>query len=70
VGYVGADIEAACREAATIAVREFVGGEGGDATSITLTAAHFDSAVEAIDRGRDGRTDPFDGSRAGPGRDG
>jgi len=57
-GYVGADIEAVCREAAQIAVREFV-ARGGDPARIVLTAEHFRRAVE--------ETDPSgDGSRVAP----
>jgi transitional endoplasmic reticulum ATPase len=57
-GYVGADIEAVCREAAQIAVREFV-ARGGDPTRIVLTVEHFRRALE--------ETDPSgDGSRVAP----
>ncbi len=51
-GYTGADIEAVCREAATIAVREHVhaaaAGEDRDADEIELTADHFERALEDI----------------------
>ncbi|MES3518355.1 MAG: CDC48 family AAA ATPase [Natronomonas sp.] len=51
-GYVGADIEAICREAAMEAAREFVDGttpsdvEDGVGT-ISVTADHFDRAIKA-----------------------
>ncbi len=51
-GYTGADIEAVCREAATIAVREHVraeaAGEERDVDEIELTADHFERALEAV----------------------
>jgi len=53
-GYVGADIEAVCREAATIAVRQFVESSDADAERIDITADHFDAALEAVDHERDG----------------
>ncbi|MFQ3284886.1 MAG: transitional endoplasmic reticulum ATPase [Natronomonas sp.] len=58
-GYVGADIEAVCREAAAAAVREFVDGGGTDPDTIQLTAAHFETAVAEVDRGRTDDTDQF-----------
>ncbi|MCY4732592.1 AAA family ATPase [Natronomonas gomsonensis] len=64
-GYVGADIEAVCREAAMTAVREFVGGSGTDAAEIRLTAAHFDDAVGTVDAERRDREDGFDAVDAG-----
>ncbi|MCU4751968.1 CDC48 family AAA ATPase [Halobacteria archaeon AArc-curdl1] len=48
-GYVGADIEAICREAATIAVREYVRGAQGDVDAIELEMAHFEAAMAEID---------------------
>lgn len=57
-GFVGADIAAVCREAAQIAVREFVHGrdETGDADAvpeavddITLEHRHFEAALETVD---------------------
>ncbi len=57
-GYVGADIEAVCREAATVAVRQHVDGPRTDPAQITLTASHFDAAIEEIDR-QDDDTDWF-----------
>ncbi|WP_226008097.1 AAA family ATPase [Natrinema salinisoli] len=57
-GYVGADIEAVCREAATVAVRQHVASPTTDPDQITLTASHFDAAIEEIDR-RDDDTDRF-----------
>jgi len=56
-GYVGADIEAVCREAATIAVRQFVESSDADAERIDIAADHFDAALEAVDHERDGRSD-------------
>jgi transitional endoplasmic reticulum ATPase len=51
-GYVGADIEAVCREAATAAVREFVRGaetgENGAVMDIYLRPRHFDHAFDAV----------------------
>ncbi|GAB3665131.1 CDC48 family AAA ATPase [Halopiger thermotolerans] len=51
-GYTGADIEAVCREAATIAVREHVeaeaAGEDRDVEAIELTANHFERALESV----------------------
>ncbi|WP_339104425.1 CDC48 family AAA ATPase [Haloterrigena salinisoli] len=51
-GYTGADIEAVCREAATIAVREHVRaeaeGEDRDVEAMELTAEHFERALEEI----------------------
>jgi transitional endoplasmic reticulum ATPase len=56
-GYVGADIEAVCREAATAAVREFVEstecGENGRAEDIYLYPRHFDRALEGIEGTRE-----------------
>ncbi|MFC6765504.1 AAA family ATPase [Natrinema soli] len=54
-GHVGADIEAICREAATVAVRQYVDSTTTDPDQITLTAAHFDAAIEEIDRHDDDR---------------
>ncbi len=52
-GYVGADIEAVCREAATIAVREYVrataNGEAASVDEIELTMNHFEQALEEVD---------------------
>ncbi len=47
-GYVGADIEAICREAAQAAVREHV-REGSAVEDIVLTAAHFEQALEEVE---------------------
>ncbi|MFH5801658.1 AAA family ATPase [Haladaptatus sp. CMAA 1911] len=44
-GFVGADIEAICREAAVGAVREFVDMEGSDPKRIVLCESHFERAV-------------------------
>ena len=51
-GYVGADIEAVCREAATVAVRDHVTAADTDETpvdEIYLTDDHFEQAFEAVD---------------------
>ncbi|SDF92729.1 transitional endoplasmic reticulum ATPase [Halorubrum xinjiangense] len=52
-GYVGADIEAVCREAATIAVREYVRATANDEAAsvdeIELTMNHFEQALEEVD---------------------
>lgn len=52
-GYVGADIEAVCREAATIAVREHVreatDGESRDVEALELTADHFERALDEVE---------------------
>ncbi|MDY6819669.1 MAG: CDC48 family AAA ATPase [Halobacteriales archaeon] len=51
-GYVGADIAAVCREAATIAVREYVHSAADDSSTdvedITVTMDHFEQALEEI----------------------
>ena len=60
-GYVGADIEAVCREAAANAVREFVDGGGSGTEGIVLTAEGFDAAIEEVGEGRDGRETRFAG---------
>ncbi|MCH7659869.1 MAG: AAA family ATPase, partial [Euryarchaeota archaeon] len=53
-GYVGADIEAVCREAATAAVREYV-TEGGEIEEIFLTREGFERALAEVDSsGADG----------------
>jgi transitional endoplasmic reticulum ATPase len=46
-GYVGADIEAVCREAATAAVRSYV-ASGDDVRAIRLTGAHFETGLDAV----------------------
>ena len=52
-GYVGADIEAVCREAATVAVRDHVTAADTDdetpVDEIYLTDDHFEQAFEAVD---------------------
>ncbi|MFB6118049.1 CDC48 family AAA ATPase [Halosegnis sp.] len=49
-GYVGADIEAVCREAATRAVREYVQSDADAAVEdIVVTADHFEQAFDAVD---------------------
>ncbi len=49
-GYVGADIEAVCREAAAAAVREFVDAGGdGDIEEIVVTADHFEAALADVE---------------------
>ena len=47
-GYVGADIEAVCREAATAAVRQYV-TEGGEVGEIYLTREGFEQALLDVD---------------------
>jgi transitional endoplasmic reticulum ATPase len=47
-GYVGADIEAVCREAATAAVRRHVHGEDGGLDRIALTHEDFERALSAV----------------------
>ncbi|MFC6765193.1 AAA family ATPase [Natrinema soli] len=54
-GYVGADIEAVCREAAMIAVRQFVDDPDADSERIHITAAHFDDALQTISDERGGQ---------------
>ena len=66
-GYVGADVEAVCREAAQAAVREFVAGGDADATAIALTAAHFRRALEEVAPGSGGHgPGPGAGTDTGP----
>ncbi|MEF8975984.1 MAG: hypothetical protein V5A21_07135 [Halapricum sp.] len=48
-GYVGADIEAVCREAAQIAVREYIDATDADIESIELTMDHFERALETVE---------------------
>jgi len=52
-GYVGADIEAVCREAATVAVRDHVTAADTDdetpVDEIYLTADHFEQAFDEVD---------------------
>ncbi|MFC6903728.1 AAA family ATPase [Halalkalicoccus tibetensis] len=57
-GYVGADVEAVCREAATAAVRGYV-DEGGDVEGIVLTRAGFERALEAVDSSATDDSDRF-----------
>jgi transitional endoplasmic reticulum ATPase len=52
-GYVGADVEAVCREAATAAVREHV-ATGSAVDDIVVTAAHFETALAEVDPSGDG----------------
>ena len=47
-GYVGADIEAICREAAQASVREYVAASDADVDDIHLTMTHFEEALEAV----------------------
>ena len=63
-GFVGADIEAVCREAAAAAVREYVDGEQTDPAQIHLTGDHFETAIAEVERGRDGRSRRDTGSEA------
>ena len=52
-GYVGADIETVCREAATIAVHEYVGDDAATVDDIVLTTAHFERALDEVDASED-----------------
>jgi len=56
-GYVGADLEAVCREAAQTAVREHVrrsdAGESTDVDEIEVTAEDFEAALESVDPQRE-----------------
>ncbi|MFD1514149.1 AAA family ATPase [Halomarina rubra] len=54
-GFVGADIEAVCREAAATAVREYVDGDVNEPADLVLTATHFETAIETVENGTDGR---------------
>ena len=59
-GFVGADLEALCREAAAAAVRGYVrttreGSTGVDVGSIELTGDHFEHAFEEIELSRTNR---------------
>ncbi len=47
-GYVGADVEAICREAATAAVEEYV-TDARNLEDLVLTAAHFERALEVVE---------------------
>jgi transitional endoplasmic reticulum ATPase len=58
-GYVGADVEAVCREAAASAVRGFVDGDGTDPEGIVLGTEHFEAALSEVARGRDDRESRF-----------
>jgi transitional endoplasmic reticulum ATPase len=63
-GYVGADIEAVCREAATIAVREYVrataNGDAASVDEIELTMNHFEQAIEEVDSNAGSETREFE----------
>jgi len=61
-GFVGADIEAVCREAASVAVREFVEGDTDRPGAIVLTGEHFERAREEVSPSSD---DPEHSSRSG-----
>lgn len=60
-GYVGADIEAVCREAATAAVREYV-NVGGEVEEIFLTREHFERALSDVDASAGDAPSGFDDS--------
>jgi transitional endoplasmic reticulum ATPase len=52
-GYVGADIEAVCREASMTATREFINSVSAEEATqsvgnVRITAAHFDEALEEV----------------------
>jgi transitional endoplasmic reticulum ATPase len=62
-GYVGADIEAVCREAATAAVREYVrsAAEGAaDVATIDLMLDHFERAFNEVESSGAGGGEQFD----------
>ncbi|MFB6254734.1 MAG: CDC48 family AAA ATPase [Halobacteriaceae archaeon] len=63
-GYVGADIEAVCREAATIAVREYVDTtedtESASVDDIVLTKEHFEQAIEEVESGTEDEQQRFE----------
>ncbi|MFB6222446.1 MAG: CDC48 family AAA ATPase [Haloarcula sp.] len=59
--YVGADIEAVCREAAAATVREYVGSDD-DLDDVVLTMAHFEDALDSV---KAGSTDDSLGSVGG-----
>jgi transitional endoplasmic reticulum ATPase len=48
-GYVGADIEAVCREAATDAVRDYVRGGENDLEGMVLTRESFEAALGDVE---------------------
>lgn len=56
-GYVGADVEAICREAATIAVTEYIESATADEDvaieDIVLTREHFEQAIDSVDTAED-----------------
>ncbi|NEU58701.1 CDC48 family AAA ATPase [Halorussus sp. MSC15.2] len=62
-GYVGADVEAVCREAAQIAVREYVRRSSGDESAsvddIELTMDHFERALDEVDASTDSEEQEF-----------
>ncbi|AAG20864.1 MULTISPECIES: CDC48 family AAA ATPase [Halobacterium] len=63
-GYVGADIEAVCREAATVAVREYVrataSAESANVDEIELSIEHFEQALEEVDSNAGSETQAFE----------
>ncbi|WP_144926428.1 AAA family ATPase [Halorubrum salsamenti] len=60
-GYVGADIEAVCREAAAAAIREYVRDHDRDVDGIRITGDHFDRALDEI-APSESEEEPADGS--------
>ncbi|WP_254547172.1 CDC48 family AAA ATPase [Halomarina pelagica] len=56
-GYVGADVEAVCREAATVAVREYVRAGASTVEEVFVTVDHFEAAIEEVEGNRGDRTD-------------
>ena len=58
-GYVGADVEAVCREAATLAVREFVEGDGTETDDIVVRPDHFDRALDEVAPSAEDERDRF-----------
>jgi transitional endoplasmic reticulum ATPase len=65
-GFVGADIDAVCRRASLEAIREFVDahGDGGDASGMQVTAAHFAKAIAEVEKLHD--VDAADGAKKPP----
>ena len=59
-GFVGADIEAVCREAATAAVRGYVRGAAVDVDTIDLTIEHFEQALGEVEPSETDSSRQFD----------
>jgi len=52
-GMVGSDIEAICRRASMMAIREFISQEEKDLTKFKISARHFGKALETMGRAKD-----------------